>query len=35
MCWVTYERWMARYDAAEALLDAQFVQTAARLMKRL
>ncbi|QRM29032.1 hypothetical protein [Microvirga sp. VF16] len=35
MRWATYERWVARYDAAEEMLDAQLVQAAARLMKRL
>jgi len=32
--WATYERWVAKYDAAEEVLDAQLVM-AARLMKRL
>jgi hypothetical protein len=31
----TYERWAAKYDAAEAMLDAQLVMAAARLMMRL
>ncbi len=31
----TYERWVAKYDAAEEMLDAQLVMAAARLMKRL
>jgi hypothetical protein len=35
MRWATYEWWVARYDAAEEMLDAQLVQAAARLMKRL
>ena len=35
MCGATYERWMARYGAAEEKLDAQLVMAAARLMKRL
>ncbi len=35
MHWATYERWVARYDAAEELLDTQLVTAAARLMKRL
>jgi hypothetical protein len=35
MRWATYERWVARYDAAEEMLDAQLVMAAARLMKRL
>ena len=30
-----YERWVARYDAAEEMLDAQLAMAAARLMKRL
>jgi hypothetical protein len=34
MRWATYERWVARYDAAEEMLDAQLVMAAARLMKR-
>lgn len=35
MRWATYERWVARYDAAEEMLDAQLIMTAERLMKRL
>ena len=35
MRWTTYERWAAKYDAAEEMLDAQLVTAAARLMKRL
>ena len=35
MRWATYERWVARFDAAEETLDAQLVMAAARLMKRL
>ena len=35
MPWATYERWVAKYDAAKEMLDAQLVGTAARLMKRL
>ncbi|WP_457091465.1 hypothetical protein [Microvirga sp. P5_D2] len=35
MQWATYERWVARYDAAEEMLDAQLVMATARLMKRL
>jgi len=35
MCWAIYERWVAKYDAAEEMLDAQLVMTAARMMKRL
>jgi hypothetical protein len=35
MRWVTYERWVAKYDAAEDLLDAQLVMAAARQMRRL
>jgi hypothetical protein len=35
MHWATYEKWVARYAAAEEMLDAQLVQAAARLMKRL
>jgi hypothetical protein len=31
----TYERWVAKYDAAEEMLDAQLVMAAARLMRRL
>jgi hypothetical protein len=34
MRWATYERWVARYDAAEEMLDAQLVVAAGRLMKR-
>jgi hypothetical protein len=34
MRWTTYERWAAKYDAAEEMLDAQLVTAAARLMKR-
>lgn len=25
MCWIAYEQWVARYDAAEEMLDAQCV----------
>jgi hypothetical protein len=35
MRWAVYERWIARYGAAEEVLDAQLVMAAARLMKRL
>ncbi len=35
MRWVTYEWWVAKYDAAEEMLDLQLVIAAARLMKRL
>ena len=35
MRWATYKRWVAKYDAAEEMLDAQLVMAAARLMKRL
>jgi hypothetical protein len=35
MRWANYERWVARYDAAEEMLDAQLVMAAARLMKRI
>jgi hypothetical protein len=35
MCWATYERWVARYAAAEEMLDNQLAFAAARLMKRL
>jgi hypothetical protein len=35
MRWATYKRWVAKYDAAEEMLDAQLVIAAARLMKRL
>jgi hypothetical protein len=35
MRWATYERWVAKYDAAEEMLDAQIVMAAARLMKQL
>ena len=35
MRWATYERWIAKYDAAEEMLDTQLVRAAARLMKRL
>ena len=31
----TYERWVAKYDAAEEMLDAQLAMAVARLMKRL
>ena len=31
--WTTYERWVARYDTAEEMLDAQLFMAAARLMK--
>ena len=33
MRWANYERWVAKYDAAEEMLDAQLVMAAARLMK--
>jgi hypothetical protein len=33
MHWATYERWVARYDAAEEALVAPLVMAAARLMK--
>jgi hypothetical protein len=35
MRWATYERWVAKYDAAEERLDAQLASAMARLMKRL
>jgi hypothetical protein len=35
MHWATYERWVARYDAAEEMLDTHLTMAAARLMKRL
>ncbi|MGF9760640.1 hypothetical protein AAII07_36170 [Microvirga sp. 0TCS3.31] len=35
MHWATYEQWVAKYDAAEEMLDAQLVRAAARLMKKL
>jgi hypothetical protein len=35
MRWATYERWVARYDAAEEMLDVQLAMPASRLMKRL
>jgi hypothetical protein len=35
MRWATYERWVAKYDAAEEMLDPQLVMAASRLMKRL
>jgi hypothetical protein len=35
MRWATYEQWVARYDAAEEMLDAQLITAAERLMKRL
>jgi hypothetical protein len=35
MRWTTYEKWEAKYDAAEEMLDAQLVMAAVRLMKRL
>ena len=34
MRWATYERSVARYDAAEMMLGTQLVMAAARLMKR-
>jgi hypothetical protein len=34
MRWATYERWVAKFDAAEEMLDAQLFRAAARLMKR-
>ena len=33
MHWATYERCVARYDAAEEMLDVQLILAAARLMK--
>ena len=35
MRWVTYERWVAKYDAAEEMLNAQLAIAAAWLMKGL
>jgi hypothetical protein len=35
MRWVTYERWVALYDNAEEMLDAQIAMAAGRPMKRL
>ena len=35
MRWATYERWVAKYDAAEEALNAQLITAAARLMERL
>lgn len=35
MRWATYERWVARYDAAEEMLNTQLILAAARLMRRL
>jgi hypothetical protein len=35
MRWVTYERWVAKYDAAEEMLDAQLAIATAWLMKGL
>jgi hypothetical protein len=35
MRWATYERWVARYDAAEEKLDIQLIMAAELLMKRL
>jgi hypothetical protein len=35
MRWATYERGVAKYDAAEEALNAQLITAAARLMKRL
>jgi hypothetical protein len=35
MHWPTYEKWEAKYDAADEMLDAQLVLAAARLKKRL
>jgi hypothetical protein len=35
MRWATRERWVAKYDAGEEMLDAQLVMAAARLLKRL
>ena len=35
MRWATYERWVAKYDAAEEVLNAQLITAAARLMERL
>jgi hypothetical protein len=35
MRWVTYERWVALYDDAEEMLDAQIAMAAGRPMKRL
>jgi len=34
MRWAVYERWVARYDAAEKMLDAQLMMAAARLMRK-
>jgi hypothetical protein len=34
MRWATYERWVAKYDAAEEMLDAQLAMAAARLMRK-
>jgi hypothetical protein len=34
MRWSTYGRWVAKYDAAEEMLNTQLVMAAARLMKR-
>ena len=34
MRWASYEKSVARYDAAEEMLDAQLVMAAARLMNR-
>jgi hypothetical protein len=35
MRWAIYERWVARYDAAEEMLDVQLIVAAARLMQQL
>ena len=35
MRWATYERWVAKYDAAEEMLVTQLVMAAARPMKRI
>lgn len=34
MRWATYERWVAKYDAAQEMLDAQLAMAAARLMRK-
>ncbi len=34
MRWATYERSVAKYDAAEEMLDAQLAMAAARLMRK-
>jgi hypothetical protein len=35
MRWAPYDRWVAKYDAAEEMLDTQLVIVAARLMEHL